>query len=360
MNRVSFLKGVDRWLGGLSLLLSSPQSTSRLLGRVLLVRPGGIGDAALLAPAIGALMSRFPGAAVDVLAERRNAGVFPLVPGIRSLFLYDRPADLLKVLSRCYDVVIDTEQWHRLSAVVARLVRSGMKIGYGTNERRRMFTHTVDYSHERYEAESFLDLLEPLEIDAKFSPEEPFLLVPPESACRADELLAGSGRCVTIFPGASIPERRWGRERFRDLALRLERVGLCPVVVGGPDDCGDGDAIIAGTQGYNLAGKSSLSETVAVLARSALLVSGDSGVLHLAVGLGIPTVSLFGPGIEAKWGPRGARHVVINRRLACSPCTRFGTTPSCPYGARCMVEIGVDEVEAAVFEVLRKDFARGS
>jgi ADP-heptose:LPS heptosyltransferase len=75
-----------------------------------------------------------------------------------------------------------------------------------------------------------------------------------------------------------------------------------------------------------------------------LLVSGDSGVLHLAVGLDVPTVSLFGPGIAEKWAPRGDIHRVIDHHLACSPCTRFGTTPPCPIQARCLADIGVDEV----------------
>ena len=74
------------------------------------------------------------------------------------------------------------------------------------------------------------------------------------------------------------------------------------------------------------------------------LASPHPTILHLAVGLGIPTVSLFGPGIAAKWAPRGERHVVINLNLPCSPCTRFGTTPPCPIHARCIQEISVDLV----------------
>jgi ADP-heptose:LPS heptosyltransferase len=107
-------------------------------------------------------------------------------------------------------------------------------------------------------------------------------------------------------------------------------------------------AFVRGGGGLNLAGRTTLAETGAVVARSALLVSGDSGVLHLAVGLGIPTVSLFGPGIAAKWGPKGEGDVAVNHRLPCSPCTRFGTTPPCPVQARCLSEITVTEVTVAV------------
>ena len=112
--------------------------------------------------------------------------------------------------------------------------------------------------------------------------------------------------------------------------------------------------VIAGGLGLNLAGMTSLSETAAVIQKSSLLLSGDSGVLHIAVGLGVPTVSLFGPGRVKKWAPQGERHIVISKELPCSPCTTFGTTPPCPNGIRCMSDITVDEVVNAVTRLLAR------
>jgi ADP-heptose:LPS heptosyltransferase len=129
-------------------------------------------------------------------------------------------------------------------------------------------------------------------------------------------------------------------------------MGIPVVVVGGQEDAAEGEKIVAGKSGLNLAGKTSLGETAAVIAKSTLLVSTDSGILHIGVGLGKRTVSLFGPGIVKKWAPRGPRHIVINRNLPCSPCTRFGYTPRCPISARCMTEITVDEVVAAVERII--------
>jgi ADP-heptose:LPS heptosyltransferase len=113
-----------------------------------------------------------------------------------------------------------------------------------------------------------------------------------------------------------------------------------------------GEEILEGLHGRNLAGRTSLAETAAVIDRSALLVSGDSGLLHMAVGLGKPTVSLFGPGSVAKWAPRGPGHIVLTKNLPCSPCTRFGYTPRCPRGAECLQSITVEEVAEAVFKLL--------
>lgn len=322
---------------------------------LLLIRPGGIGDAVLLAPVIRSLKQFYPAIQITVLAEKRNAGVFSLVSGVAMLFNYDRPAELIHVLRRSYDVVIDTEQWHRLSSVVARLVSAPVKIGFSTNERLRMFTHSLPYSHDDYEVASFTHLLKPVGIDTETVVYGvPFLFVPNDAISKAAtllEMLHGQP-FVAIFPGASITERQWGADRFRRVAELLTTSGINLVVVGGKEDRQAGGEIAGGGLALNLAGLTSLSETAAVIRKSALLLSGDSGVLHIAAGLGVPTVSLFGPGRAKKWAPRGEHHIVINKELPCSPCTTFGNTPPCSNNVRCMRDITVDEVVNAVTMLL--------
>jgi len=347
--RIPLLKKLDAIIGpvlcrlfpGPKLVAEKPAPAS-----ILLIRPGGIGDAALLAPAIRALRTQYPSCRIDVLAERRNAGAFALCPGVDEVLLYERPVQLMQVLRRRYDVVIDTEQWHRLSAVVARLIRASVRIGFGTNERGRLFAHAVDYAHDWYEADVFLRLLRPLGIE-KERVVAPFLQVPAEADRRAAELLMPlcDRDFVVLFPGASIAERRWPVEKFRAVAQKLLVQGLAVVVVGGGEDVEAGERICAGLDGaLNLAGRTSLAGTAAVLSRCRLLVTGDSGVLHIAAGLNVPTVSLFGPGIAAKWAPRGDNHRVVNLDFDCSPCTRFGTTPPCPYGGACIRDITAEQV----------------
>lgn len=320
---------------------------------ILLIRPGGIGDAVHLIPAINAIKSALPEVAIDILSEKRNSAIFNLGPDVHQVYHYDQPVELLHVLRNSYDVVIDTEQWHRLSAVVARLVRSRVKVGFGTNERGRLFTHGVTYSHDDYEMDSFLKLLQSIGVKADH-PETSFLTIPEQAMLKAAGLLTDMGArpLVAIFPGASIAERRWGVERYSQVAAFLTSFNIGVVVLGGGEDRRQGEFIAAAGKGLNLAARTSLVETAAVISRCALLLSGDSGLLHIAVGLGVPTVSLFGPGRAKKWAPRGTQHLVVNRELPCSPCTTYGTTPPCPDNARCMQEITVAEVCNSVMMLL--------
>jgi ADP-heptose:LPS heptosyltransferase len=361
-----FLKKVDGVIGSfLSRLWPRPKQkgvTLSSVSRLLLIRPGGIGDAVMLAPVIERLREVSPGAHIEMLAEKRNSGAFALCPGIDRVLCYDRPQDLLSALRSDYDVVIDSEQWHHLSAIVARMIRSKIKIGYGTNERKRLFTHSIGYSHGNYELNSFFELLKPLGIEPPATNPSSFLTIPEADQVSADNILGNLQEVpfVVLFPGASIVERCWGVEKFHQLVRRLIAEGLAVVVVGGKEDISTGRAIVDGLSVLNLTGKTSLCETAGVLNRSQLLISGDSGVLHIGVGLGTATVSLFGPGISEKWAPRGEQHIVLNHKLPCSPCTHFGTTPPCQIGAKCIQDISVNEVFVAAQKLLSLNQVKGT
>lgn len=357
---VRLIKSLDSVIGHILASTLFRPSYSKLpspVTSILFIRPGGIGDAVLLAPSIRFLKKLYPAINITVLAEKRNAGVFSLIPEVDRLLCYDRPFELMQALCSRYDVVIDTEQWHRFSAVVAWGAMAPHKIGFDTNERRRLFTHPIPYSHDDYEVVSFAHLLEPLGIEAgavEMGP--PFLVLTDADSDNAANLLDSlhDKPFATLFPGASIPERRWGADCFRRVAEMLSASGIKVVVVGGGGDKQQGEVIVQRGLGLNLAGLTSLAETAAVIQKSSLLVSGDSGLLHIAVGLGTPTVSLFGPGRTKKWAPQSRQNIVINKELPCSPCTTFGTTPPCAVNACCMHDIAVDDVVNAVNCLLRR------
>jgi len=92
-----------------------------------------------------------------------------------------------------------------------------------------------------------------------------------------------------------------------------------------------------------LAGGLSLAQMAGLLQRAALFIGGDSGLAHLAVALGTPTVVLFGPSDPMKWGVRGPRHAVVLKKMSCAPCFIFGYHKPC-RSIQCMADISVDDV----------------
>jgi lipopolysaccharide heptosyltransferase II len=364
--RADLLKAVDPVLGrALAAVLGrlprrgrGVDETGPSPARVLVIRPGGIGDAVLFIPMLQALRRAWPGSEIHLLLERRNRGVLEGTALVDRIHVYDdlRPArfGLLAALRQRFDVVIDTEQVHYMSAIVAWMTGAPRRIGFATNGRRRLLTEGVAYDEVVYEVYSFLDLAaRATGREAQWNPEEPFYAVPAGALTRAREWLAPleDAPRVVIHPGASIPERRWPPERYAELALMLAREGAGIVVLGGPGD-GPAASVIAGVLSHhrhvNLATRCRLAEAAAVVSLSDVYVSADSGVLHLACAVGTPTVHLFGPGVHSKWGPQGQKFLPVRTDAPCSPCTRYGYTPPCNQGLICMLRITAAEVARAV------------
>jgi lipopolysaccharide heptosyltransferase II len=360
MNRIGLLKAVDRIIGVplvslLALFKQVRSQGSQPMGRILIIRPGGIGDAVLLIPAIRCLKAALPEVEIDVLCEKRNAGIFDLVSALGSVYRYDSGAGLFTCLRNSYDAVVDTEQWHRLSAVVARLTKAPVRIGFGTNDRRALFTHEMPYSHDDYEAISFLRLTEPLtRKPSMFKQDEPFITVDDRDLPEQfSTVLYASSDVVAIFPGASVSERKWGGKKFGKVAGALIKRGFGVVILGSQADGGEaGEIRRHAPEAVDLTGKTSLKQAAAVMRRCRLLIAADSGLMHLAVAVGTPVVALFGAGIEKKWALPGRRHRVLNARLDCSPCTKFGYTPKCERDVQCLSAITVEAVVASAEELL--------
>ncbi|MEO5361840.1 MAG: glycosyltransferase family 9 protein [Nitrospirota bacterium] len=361
MNNIRFLKAVDGIVG--SALSSIIVLILRLIGReslshgtlekILVIRPGGIGDAVLLLPALQKIRELFPGAQIDVLCEKRNHGIFQLSGAIiNRIYLYDRGIGLIKCLRNSYDAVVDTEQWHRLSAVIAYLTRARVRVGFNTNERGGLFTHMIPYSHDDYEGKSFYNLIAPL-IGVKPVDGVPDVFMSGKAFIASEHVeIFKTGKTIAIAPGASVKERRWGGDNFGLTAQRLSELGFNIVIIGSQADKSDAVTIKDYCPGaVDFTGTTLLKDTAPLLKSVSALVCADSGIMHIAYALGTPTVSLFGSGIEKKWAPQGKSHRVINKRLPCSPCTRFGYTPPCA-SVKCLTQITVDEVVGEVAGLL--------
>lgn len=321
--------------------------------RVLVIRPGGMGDMVLLQPMLKSLRRHCPQAEVDLVCEKRNRDIPALAGASGQVILYDaQPFGLIGKLRRGqYDVVIDTEQFHYFSAMMAILGRAPVRIGFKINPgRNTLYTHLVNYDLEGYEAGEFMRLLEPLGIRDQ-AVVKGCLSLPghPE----------GQSGAVVIHVGTSTRYKYWETGKFVDLVKRLAGTGgRGPIIlVGGRREARVAEEIARqaglGDQVKVMAGNLTIPQTAALIGSANLFIGGDSGLAHLAVALGTPTVVLFGPSDHKKWGASGPGNVVVRTELPCSPCFIFGYHKFC-HSIACMAGITVDQVmtgvRSAVFE----------
>ncbi len=327
------------------------------VSHILIVRPGGIGDAVLLIPSLKFFKTTMPKVKIDILCEPRNREIFMGLPWVESVLSYRNMKDILYMTKNRYEIVFDTEQSHFLSAVFVAQFRHSFKVGFSTNGRENIYDLAIRYHHDQYEMGSFFRLFRATMENwpARMSLEPPYFCPEPEEKTKVDKLISGIKRPIAcIFPGASIKQRHWPVTRWIKVAENLWEKGFGVVVLGGKNECTTTFEIAEYTccPVMNMCGRLSLSETAILFKKASFLISTDSGILHLGVLSELPTISLFGPGIAKKWGPRGKKHIILNKKLSCSPCTRFGETPPCPSGGKCMDVIKENDVIKAVSELM--------
>ena len=360
--RVRLLKILDAtagfflcWATGYCLHLFRRQEaplTTRVeeVRRILVIRPGGLGDMILLQPMLKSLRQHYPAAEIDLVCEKRNREI-PALAGVSvRVLLYDAfPFRLLFQLRRGrYDIAIDAEQFHYFSAVMAMMSRAPVRVGFKINPgRNTLYTHLVNYDLEGYEAGEFMRLLRPLGIHD-------------QAVVQGCLTVPGSGRAVipsvVVHVGASTRYKYWKSANFVELIKRVASAAIAGDVflVGGRNEEPVAERIAReaglGDRVKILAGRMTIQQTAEVIGNAALFIGGDSGLAHLAVALGTPTVVMFGPSDHKKWGVESPRNGVVRKDLACAPCFIFGYHKFC-HSIACMSGITVDDVMAGVSSV---------
>jgi heptosyltransferase-2 len=224
--------------------------------------------------------------------------------------------------------------------------------GYATDGRGVLLTRRARVPaavRGRSQVYYYRSMLEGLGI-ATEGPPDASLPCPEEWGARAADKLAHDGPWIGVNPGAFYgTAKRWIPERFAAAAdIVARRLDARVVLVGGPQERPLAEAIADGMQApvRVLCGETSLGELVGVLARLRLLLTNDSGPMHVAAALGVPLVAVFGSTDVTETAPFAPSARVVREETECAPCM----LRECPIDHRCMTRVDVDRVAAAALE----------
>jgi lipopolysaccharide heptosyltransferase I len=329
---------------------------------ILIVRLGALGDVVHAIPAVAALRLAFPAARIDWVVEERHREIVDLVTAVdgviavdtRTLAAWQTAVAMLRQTS--YDVALDLQGLLK-SAVLARASGAARVIGFSIWHLRektaRPFYSTTGPGESGHVIRKNLALLRALGVETDAIA---FPLAPIASDALAALRASVPDRFALINPGAAWPNKRWAADRFGEVAafLRAER-GLTPVVLWGPGEDALARSVVDRSSGAaRLAPPTRVRDLVALAREAALLVSGDTGPLHIATAVGTPSVGLFGPTDPARNGPWSADDLVVSRYDECG----CHYDRRCHEAAWCLDDIPATEVCAAVQRRLAAD-ARG-
>lgn len=334
--------------------------------RILIIKPSSLGDIIHALPTLAALRDRFPSAHITWLVKRRWAGVlaaadgldrvWPIEPGLMG-WLRLTPG----LRAESFDLVIDLQGLFR-SGAIAWLTGCRTRIGFANAREGSRFMYTQRIAVptlDMHAVDRYLCVATAVGASPKGAPEFRTRLASGDRD-RIAHLLSGSGVApgmpwIAMHVSARWDTKRWPPEHFAATADAVQDERLARVVlIGGPDDRAAVDAVISRMQTapIDLTGQTSPELLPALLTSAALLLTNDSGPMHIAAAMNTPVIALFGPTSPLRTGPYGSVHRVFTSSIPCSPC--FSRTCRNAMPLECLTAIDPKTVVEAVREQLKK------
>jgi len=381
------MKFIDSWVGNtLCFLLSpiarmkrrSPVSYPSGAQKVLVVKFWGLGSIVLVSPALERLKEKYPGCQIYFLTFEDNRDVCGMIANIDETltirinagifrFMQDTVSVLFRLRRERFDFVVDLEFFTRFSALITFLGGGKVKAGFHAWEAYRGSLHDIQvpFNYYWHVSNNFISLATGNSA-ARERPVLPRLRVPAHALEWAGRFLAERGvgdqdLVLVVNPNAGelALERRWPREHFVALVRALcDRYQSRVFLIGGAGEESYTEGIVRDAdrpKAESLAGKLPIHRLAALLSAAHLMITNDSGPLHLACGVGTPSIAFFGPETPVLYGPPGDNHRIFFKNISCSPCINVhnAKTARCRHGhSDCLARISVAEVLDAVEQLL--------
>lgn len=346
--------------------------------RILFIKLMGAGSVVQALPSMQGLAEHYPDAEVRMLCFPETRGIASRIPFVRHIYTIEKTSiislgltslrALLQIARWRPDLVLDLEYRSKFSSLLSSMtlaLNRGGLFDVSTRFRSHLYTHLVYANPRQHVAELYIQLarvfgaetfenleqsMKVLRIDAKDEEEVDALTVQHQIAAGTPLLV------INANAGDLCLERRWPMDRFGQVAQALSSHGQV-LLVGAKQEHAYVDEVMrtvpadTGRPALNVAGNLSFGGFLALLRRSALVITNDTGPMHMAAGLGAPTVSLWGPGSPHHYEPRVARHRALWAGIFCSPCLYVTDVPPCYGNNVCMQSITVEAVLNAAAEV---------
>ena len=336
------------------------------INKILIRGTNWIGDAILTIPAMASIRITYPHAHIAVLSKPWVADIYKLFSAVDEVIIfedkYDTPSGVFRLASmlknRNFDAAILLQNAIE-AAIIAFMAGIPLRAGYNSDARGLLLTHSIKRTKEIrkvHQIEYYLEMVKDLgclpvdhemRLDTRVNLQDARNIV--------NKYIPETNKAIIgIAPGATYgPAKRWFPDRFAAVADRLsESFPMQGIILGSKADWETAEEVrkAANTKLINLAGKTNLLEAIYLISQCRLFLSNDSGLMHIAGALNIPTVAIFGSTNPITTSPAGNKTTIVHQNVSCSPCLE----ETCPTDFRCMKLISVENVFTAAQNILNK------
>lgn len=340
--------------------------------RILLIKPSSLGDIVHAMPTLAALCERFPQAEVTWLVKRQWASLVEVIEGVEQVCAVEQGlmgwlGQVPDLRAARFDLVVDLQGLFR-SGAMAWLTGSDRRVGFANAREGSPYCYTQRVAvptGSMHAVDRYLLVAEALGAARPTQPRFDFI-DRAEDRQAVEALLAAVGLAtgaawIAMNVSARWETKRWPPQHFAEAADRLADAQGFPIVfMGGPAERPETRAVMARmrTKAVDLTGQTPVGLLPSLLRRAAVLVTNDSGPMHIAAAVGTPVVAMFGPTDPVKTGPYGPGHVVLSNPVECRPC--FRRECSRAVTLECLTGVTSEHVVHAVQQQLGRVGTSGS
>ena len=343
-----FLRFLDRILGIPLVFFVSLFHRSRarpgVFRRIALLKTAAIGDTVLISAVVRDIRERLPTAEIHFFVGENNREAAELLSGINRVIPLPvknplRAVPLIRRMNE-YDLLLDFGQWPRLDALLSWSARARWKVGFKTEGQFRHGVYDVAVTHSRdiHEFHNYKNLLEPIDLKGSHLPHISIEENPGKKSVIVVHMFAGGYKACL---------KEWPEERWIALINSLTATGKQITLTGHRDRANEARHLWERIKDKDkvrvAAGELDLRAMARLLKSSELVISVNTGIVHLAAALGCRIVTLHGPTSAKRWGPFDNNGLSLQSPLKCSPCLNLGFDYGCPRND-CMKAISVESV----------------
>ena len=325
---------------------------------ILLLKTAAMGDTILMDAVIREIKAYRPKSRITFVCSRSNYGMAKALDGIDRIinFQMKQPMSSLQEVraSGVYDLVLDFAPWARINGLISWYARGRYKVGFRRKGMHRHYIYdcAVEHLDTVHEMENYRNILRAAQI--------PVQGLVPEFHPKKRIAISGDYVVFHLYPaGSSVALRQWDKKKWIELGRRIaDAYGFRVLLSGGKEDAADAEEVArqmrdVGVAAESIAGKSDRMEMESVLAQAKVLVSVNTGIMHLGAAVGVPLVALHGATSITRWGPLSDKARNVWAHESCQPCISLGFESQCTNPI-CMQHISVGMVMKEIGKLMKE------